>query len=255
MDCKVFNNRLSFTAGISPEISREFRVINPAEVTEYLQKNYSTVCDFEDNKVIAGGVLRALNILKETAERFRLPFLTTTPPKLKVFKPNELVKFDDVNFGFCIGEKEKIIRKHPEYEPYSVFIKNTKDNLNEFNSMVEKWYNKRILSSDHFLAPFFHELFHTIHLNLISSKNTKYGIQEIISLQNKGFDFQDSYVIKDKIGTYASKSRLELFSEVWSKIITNSLNDNITRVVSNPLDNLKDFPKFIKEFVETEISR
>lgn len=255
MDCKVLNNKLSFTAGISPEISKEFRAINPAEVSEYLQKNFNTVCDFEDNKVIAGGVLHALNILRDAAERFNLPFLKPTPPKLKVFKPNELVKFEDVNFGFCIGEKEKVIRKQPEYEPYSVFIKNIRDNLTEFDGMVEKWYDKHILSSDHFLSPFFHELFHTIHLNLISSQNTPSGIREILSLKKKGFDFQDSYIIKDRIGTYAGKSRLELFSEVWAKIITNSLNDDITRVVSNPLDNLKDLPKFIREFIETEISR
>jgi len=252
MDTSFKNYKISFGAGVTPLIKQEIRVINPIEIERTIKKQFGTDCDFKDNKTLAAGTYYALNILKSAAKKFGLPF-DAVPPSIRVYNPMELVRHEDVKFGFCTAQKEKVMKKNPEFEPRSIFIKNISDNIDSWNAKVESWYDKHIVSSDHFLAPFLHELLHNIHLNLLFERSPKYGLTNAIYMANTSFSYQQNRVIADKIGTYARTSKMELFPEVLAKNIAESLDITGKEVVSNPLSKLKEMPKYVREFIEDQL--
>ncbi len=253
MNLNLSNNNITFGAGVTPIIMKEFACIDPYEIERVIKKNYGTECDFENNTTLAAGTLYALKILREASEKFNLPF-KITPPKIKIFKPNELIGPCDFNFGFCIMTKEKVIKKQPVYDERSIFIKNIADNIKSWDSQVEVWYKKRLSSSDNILAPFIHEILHSIHLDFIFEKAKKNPYSRSIDAIDMPFEYLQNKIISEKISSHATVSKFELFSEVLAKIITESLDNRTgTKLVSNPMNKLGYFPKFIQEFIENQL--
>ena len=253
MNCNLSNNNITFGAGVTQLIRKEIVSANPREIERVIKRNFGTECDFENNRTLAAGTLYALNILREAAEKFKLPF-NIVPPKIKVYNPNEIVKQENVKFGFCIINPEKVMRKEPEYPSRSIFIKSRPDNLTTWDRQVDEWYGEHITSSDNFLAPFLHELIHNIHINLIFKKSPQYADRNVILLGNTSFDYRQNKIISEKIGTYARTSKIELFAEAFAKMITDSVDKSGIKLASNPLDRLPDFPKFVREFIESQIN-
>ena len=253
MNCNLSNNNITFGAGVTQLIRKEIVSANPCEIERVIKRNFGTECDFENNRTLASCTLYALRLLEEAFKKFDLPF-NVFPPKIKVFKPNEIVKQENIKFGFCIINSEKIMRKEPEYPSRSIFIKNRPDNLTTWDRQVDEWYREHITSSDNFLAPFLHELIHNIHINLIFKKSPQYANRNLILLQNTPFDYSQNRIISEKIGTYARTSKIELFPEALAKMIADSVDNSGIKLASNPLDRLSDFPKFVREFIESQIN-
>ncbi|MBR6099297.1 hypothetical protein IKP85_06075 [bacterium] len=253
MNSNIKNNKLSFQAGLTPLIKKEVSSVNPTCIEQTIKRQFGTECDFQNNRTLAAGMLYALNLLREASEKFRLPF-NIAPPNVNVFKTMELLKQEPVKFGFCIGEKEKVIKKHPEFEVRSIFIKNIPDNIESWNKQVEEWYAKHIVSSDNILAPFLHELLHNIHLHRIFEQSPQFGLTNAIYMANTSFSHQQNRIIADKIGTYAKTSKMELYSETLAKMIADSLDETGLKLASNPLDRLAEFPKFVREFIESQLN-
>ena len=246
------SDKVSFQAGLTPAIRKELNHINTKETERIIEKQFNTDCNFHDNRTLALGTYYALNLLKEASEKFGLPF-RATPPSLRVYKPTELIKQEDVNFGFCTAQLQKVMKKQPLFAPRSVFIKNVPDNIDKFNNRIEKWYEKRITSSDNFIAPFLHEILHNIHLKRIFDGHTQFGLLDAILMGNTSFSHQQNKIISDKIGSYAKTSQMELYAEAFAKMITDSLDSTGTKLASNPLDKLKDFPLFVQDFLKSQI--
>ena len=70
---------------------------------------------------------------------------------------------------------------------------------------------------------------------------------------NTSFSHQQNKIISDKIGSYAKTSQMELYAEAFAKMITDSLDSTGTKLASNPLDKLKDFPLFVQDFLKSQI--
>jgi len=252
MNNNYINNNISFGTGVTSLVKQEIRSANPTEIQQAIKRHFSTECDFENNKTIAVATFYALKLLREASEKFHLPF-NITPPKIKVFKPTELVKQDSVNFGFCIGTPEKVIKKQPEFDARSIFIKNIPDNIKSWDKQVEEWYNTHFISSDNFLAPFLHEIFHNIHFGIIFKNSYPHGLSNVLSLNKDSFGFNQNRIISEKVSRYAKTSKMELFSECLTKMMTESIENNPIKLTSNPLDKLNQFPKFVREFIEDQL--
>ena len=89
------SDKVSFQAGLTPAIRKELNHINTKETERIIEKQFNTDCNFQDNCTLALGTYYALNLLKEASEKFGLPF-RATPPSLRVYKPTELIKQEDV---------------------------------------------------------------------------------------------------------------------------------------------------------------
>lgn len=252
MNNNYINNNISFGTGVTSLIKQEIRSANPAEIEQVIKRNFSTECDFENNKTLAMGTLYALKILREAAEKYNLPF-DITPPKIKVFKSSELVKQSDARFGFCIGSPRNVIKDQPEYNARSIFIKDIADNIKSWNKNVEEWYNTHFISSDNFLAPFLHEIFHNIHMGIIFKNPSPNSFNNMLLLSVDSFGFNQNRIIAEKIGRYAKTSKMELFSECLARMVTESIDKSGTKLASNPLDKLLEFPKFVRDFIESQL--
>ncbi len=251
MEVNFNTNKVSFKAGLTPVLRKEIQHTDCKAVQNIIKDTFETEADFAGNKLLAKLMHDSLNICRQISEKYKLPF-DIYPPKIKVYNNQELASYEDVHFGFCIGEKFKVLKKEPEYPVRSVFIKNIKDSASIFNDSVDKWYKMNIISSDSVFLPFLHELMHNIHMKLVFDKSGyDKGLIEMKKMSGQMPSF-DRCIIRDEIGEYASKSKAELFPEVVSKLICESMDeDNI--ITKNPMDNLKNLPEFIRSFIKNQI--
>ena len=251
MEVNFNTNKVSFKAGLTPVLRKEIPYTDCKAVQNIIQDTFGTESDFAGNKVLAKLMHDSLKICRQISEKYKLPF-DIYPPKIKVYNNQELAFNEDLHFGFCIGEKFKVLKKEPEYPVRSVFIKNIKDSAHIFNESVDDWYKKNIISSDSIFLPFLHELMHNIHIKLVFDKlGYDKGLIKMKKMSGQMPSF-DRRIVRDEIGRYASKSEAELFPEVVSKLICESMDeDNV--IINNPMDNLKNLPEFIQSFIKNQI--
>ena len=252
MKCDFANNNVAFKAGVTSIIRNEVASASPVEIGRVIKERFGTECDFENNRTLAVGSIYALKLLREAFEKFSLPF-QITPPKIKVFQPSELIGRCDFRFGFCLAYPEKIIKKQPLYKERSVLIKSIADNITSWDKQVEQWYKTHISSSDNIFAPFLHEFLHNIHINSLNVKAAKNSYSKEVDDMYMPLNFLQKKIIKETIGTHAATSKFELYSETLAKMITDSLDTTGTKLASNPMDRLEDFPKFVGDFIESQI--
>ena len=62
-------------------------------------------------------------------------------------------------------------------------------------------------------------------------------------------------MIQQELGEYAatSNSKMEVFAEGLTKLITNSLDTKTLKVKKNPLDGLSVFPKKLRKLIEGQL--
>lgn len=251
----------SFHAGLTSKMCEDIRGINVKALEKEFAK-HNIICNFKQDKSIAGAMTYAINLCQQAAERFGLPF-HYTPPSIRVFETHELIDpSDSENFGFCTWGKMPVIK----YERMSnfgdiyinKFAKN--ENITTYNEDVEKLHKLGIISSDHFLGQFLHELFHNIHLNLLFER---YGIEncigtndeigELEKILHKKFSILDKTTVRKNISKQATNSYCELFSEVLSKALVDSLVADTLEFKSNPMDELKNYPQRVQKFIKKQL--
>ena len=262
-----------FKAGLTPQIRREIGKIN----TSSLEKEFAKLnveCHLKDNQALGGILAYSANILEEGFNKYSLPVIYL-PPSIYVYNNSELIDKEltsDKTTGFCITDADKIIENEAPFDISSVFIKNQPDNIDYLDKLAENAYNEKFSASAHFLQYIFHELFHAIHLDLIFKKDgyngespfgkelyknpyIKYpkGLYTVESLNSPISSMYKKYMIKNNLGAYASTSKTELFAEAMTKLFTDSINSDEMTLKNNPLDNLKNYPKFIQRFIKREL--
>lgn len=220
--------------------------------------------DFLNSKTICANFAYVSDILDEISGRYKLPF-HYNPPAIQVYKKNELIEQQKNTSGFCIPDSREVIKGESKYIGSSIFMDKNANGLFTNNLLADLNYLTNWHPSSHFLSTTLHEWFHCIHINLILKKKgyegkcpilkTKYYKEnanglDSINIQSNLFGI--STKVADNIGRYAvfSRSMLEVFAELMTKITADSLNKDL-KVVKNPMDNIpKDFPEFYKKQIE-----
>lgn len=254
------NKNQTFKAGLTSKIRNDINNVNIKELEATFAK-YGVICDFKNNKPIAGGIACAVNVCQEAYSRFGLPF-HFLPPTINIFNTDELIdKKDSDCFGFCTWGKIPVLKNQPESDLGSIYI-NGKDKFNDikyFDELSDKEFADKRLCTNHFLGRFLHEIFHNIHLNLLINKH---GLDFCYDENGDGIlkdKLMQKVSVKDQItaimsiGRYASKSYLELFSEILAKIVTESLDSETLELKNNPMDNLKNIPASLSKFIKKEL--
>lgn len=262
-----------FRAGLTPQIRREISKLD----TKALEREFAKInveCCLKDNKSLGGILAYTANLLEEGAKKYSLP-TTYLPPSIYVYNNDELINatFDTSKVtGFCITDVDTVIKDQKPFDVSSVFLENQTDDIDIIDILAEVSSKIGLSASNHFIKYVMHELFHAIHLDLIFKREgyegkspfakqlywNPYiiypkGLYTIDKLQRPIKSLSKRNKINKNLGSYASTSKAELFPEVMTKIFTDSINPDNLSLKSNPMDLLKDYPKFIQRFIKQEM--
>ena len=253
-------NTISFNAGLTQALERKIACTDSygvQKIQKLIKHEYGTKADFRGNIVLSRLFLESLNILRNISKKFNLPF-EIYPPNVNVYNVQDLnpsmYYAKGATFGFSQWTKSDVLKNKSKFEPRSIFIKNVEDDAKLFDAEVENHYKDKRYASDSIFYPFLHELMHNVHQKLLTDK---FGCYESSSktreIINAIFSDSERQIISNSIGLNASKSTAELFADVMSKLICESM-DNKNIVIRNPMDALKELPEFIQKFIKEQLS-
>lgn len=260
---KINSENTNFKSGLTRKIIMDIKSVDIAKKELEFAKE-GIQADFCNSKTICANFAYASDILAEISNRYKLPF-HYNPPAIQVYSNKDLIEKVDNASGFCIPDTKEIIKEKPAYIGGSIFMDKKINGLyinnllTNFNHFVN-WH-----PSSHFLSTTLHEWFHCIHINLIlknkgyegdcpvlRSKYFKEKANGLDSINIQTNLFGIATKVGDNIGNYAvfSRSMLEVFAELMTKITAESLDKNLN-VIKNPKDNIpKDFPEPYKKEIE-----
>ena len=257
---KLQNNyQISFKSGLSPAIECAVKNINTRTLERSLKKEFDIDAKFYGNKAAAGCFEYIINLCQEAFEKYKLPF-NYVPPSIRLYKFEDVL--DDVSKdtnGFCISEKQKVLKDEGIFDTGSIFIKELSDDIKYIDSFQELRRSSNHSSTSHFLGLFLHEWFHNIHLNLLFEKFNKNKTSEIdqvriLDKKNQPYNIIYRWAIKHSISDYASTNEFEMFPEVLSKLMANATGKDGISLKRNPMDELKNYPKFIQNYINREMN-
>ena len=262
------NNSVNFKSHLTPQIMRAIRKTDVAAVEDTFKGNYCIDLNCQSNKFFAFCFARTLNIFEELSERFNLPF-QALPPQIRVYANKETVDKKFFTRNMCLLDLSPVFKKEPLYELRSILAENK--SATKVNNEVNVTYRAHMQSSSHFLSDVIHEWMHNIHFDLIYKK---YGYSGRSLLGKKLYPSQkptgkkvmkryDQYrpdelkrrPIYETLGAYSTRShsKLEIFAESFTKVITEALDKNLN-VTRNPLDGIVTFPQILKKFIESQLA-
>ena len=259
-------NQICFKSGISPKIKKAIQEIKIANIENAFKKDYGVDANFGENKICTFGFASVINIIEECCEKFKLSFFAL-PPKIRAFKRIDL-KDTKLPNNFCITDTRCVLRQEPPFELRSIFV-NMSDNILEFDNLLDVQYMAKKRSSSHFLSEYIHEWMHNIHLDLIFNKygyegNCPYakslypsnGATGLKKVSEMSVPLENSIRknAQDAFGSHSQISKLELFAEGMTKLITDSIDKKTLSVRKNPLDGLNKLPKNIADFILNQFS-
>ena len=261
------NTKQSFKAGLNKFVKEQAEITNPVALEQLFNDTFNIEASFKDNKSAAFANSTCIKLLSNIAEKIKLKFFS--PPAIYIYNRENIINKNDAN-NFCIQDTKEVLKNDYPFPGRSIFFKDF-ENFEEINNGIEILYDKKISSSNHFLAPFIHEWLHSIHLDMIYSKlgyggacsylnevypvknNKLTGIELIKQLETKKLSKKENDVIFDMLGEYSTRGEnqyLEIFAEAFTKFICKSLNGNL-EVVKNPFDIIKttskDFQKILNK--------
>ena len=263
------NKHAVFKAGLTPQIRREISKID----TKALEKEFAEInvdCRLKENKAIAGIIAICTNLLNDGYEKYSLP-VSYLPPSIYVYNTKELIK-PEICTGFCISDARKVLKNEKPFDVSSIFIKNQKDSLDEIDNLSELDYLSKLHTSNHFIQYVLHEFFHAIHFNSIFQrfgyegespfakelyKNPSIehpqGLHAIDKLSHPMISLYKNFSIYKNFGLYSTISKIELFADAMTKMFTDSINPDNLSLDLNPMDLLKNYPKFVQKFIKKEL--
>ena len=255
---KLQNNcAISFQSGLTPALEQSFKTIDTRKLEKRMAKEYGIDAKFSGNKAIAGCFNYVLNLCCEASEKYKLPF-NYVPPSIRLYTPQNLCEEDENTHGLCISERQKVLKDEGIFDTGSVFIENFPDDIRVIDMFQELRRDTNHSSTSHFLGLFLHEWFHNVHLNLLFdrfNRNRTSQIDQIRRLdkQMQPYNIIHRWAIKHSVSTYGSENKFELFSEVMSKIMADSIDENTMTLKGNPMEVLKTLPRFIQNYINDEL--
>lgn len=275
---KISNNscNTSFKAGYTSQIELAERKINPQKVESFFKnsslKDWRSFyeIDLKNNKAIALGNYLCAKIFKELRKLydFRQDMSMQTliyPHDIYVFDEDERTKYlkkeerSDCKLGYFVttAGNERFVKDKPVFEPGAILIANEVNSLKSLNDSSESLYEKRELSTNHFLHNFIHEWLHAVFYNLVKSRAFigSYSFDRTVqNYHNQQLTDREKEMVCDLISTYPTSEEhsqyTETFAESWTKFICESLSEDCTSFKKNPVDVLKSMPKEFQELLK-----
>lgn len=257
-------NIVSFKAGLNNKILNQEKITKPDKIQEIFGK-YGIETDFDKNKTISYANMICLEIFDSIKKRFNINY--NMPPAIFAYQSRYLIEKNSVNF--CIPDTTNVLSNDYPFLGRSIFFNECK-NLKQINNITDRLYKNKEISSPHFLSPFIHEWFHSIHLDSIYSKygyggncdvmkeiypsktKLKSGYSILKELETKTLQKQENMVVYDVLGKYSTQTTnqyLEIFSETLTMAICKSLDG--LKLIHNPLEVIKNTPnEFQKIFLK-----
>lgn len=271
---KIQNNynvkQNTFKSGLTPAIREKINSINVATVEREF-RSLNVDCKLKNNKAYAGMLVYTTNLLDEATQKYKLPF-SALPPRIRVYNSRELtIPEEEECTGFCLNASDKTLKNHRSFETGSIFLNNMSKDIDFFDKICTESHKVGFSSSDHFMSDVLHEFFHLIHFDIIFKNqgyegSCPYAIKkyENPNIQNPSgertiLDYSQKLDLFNRLRThffvceYASTSKLELFAEVMTKIFADSIDPKTMTLKNNPMDNLKQYPKFVRSFIEEQL--
>jgi len=233
--------------------------INPKSVEEYFKssnlRDFRTFyyIDLKDNKAIA----LANKLCAEIFQQFRKIYdfrqsrtiqTLIFPQDIYVFNENAS-PFYHQNYFFVNTTNIKPEKGKPIFEPGTVFINNSINSLEELNTNNDLMRDKNLFSSSHFLYNVIHEWLHATFINITKSRaflGTYYFDKTMQNYEVQKLNDKEKELVSDVISTYPANCKnsqySEVFAESWTKFICESLSEDCTSFIKNPLDILKSTP-------------
>lgn len=263
------NKNQTFKSGLTYKLFKDIKNVNIKKSESDFAK-LGVDANFLENKLICWSSVSINNILNDISSKYRLP-LDFLPPAIRVYKESSIIyKSSQGNDGFCLVEKEPVLKGELPFAANSIFFNDWNKNILIHNLFSTIYRLQNYNSTGHFLHTFLHEWFHCIYQNLFFKQHgyegndpalrEKYyrpdasGISSL-KYNDKMWDvyFYHKKEVEDKISSYAVEtecSSAEIFAELMAKITAMSLDKNLN-VTKNPLDNMpKDLPKSVTDMVE-----
>lgn len=242
-------NNINFKAGLSSNAIILQHKIDCKRIESLFYSKQNITANFSNNKPLALAIFIANNIMEFLNKNFN--FSRLFAPSINVYNPKDLL-LDKNLYHFCLPDNRIVLKNNLEYKAGSIFYQNI-NNLEELDLQREQAYKLGLKGSNHFLADILHEMMHSTYLKIIFDKCNKQSLDKqdlLFKLQNKTLNSQENKIIKDMLGTDATRSinqYHEIFAETFSDIICSSISNESYLPLNNPIHNLKQYPKeFLK---------
>lgn len=195
---------VSFQGGLTPKHIEFINKIDPRKAATNLQAQDGIVCDFANNKIVAGLTDRTVDIFK--ALNLKLP------PKVSV------VPFSDSRVaGNCCFAPPNSSTKTGSVAFSKQFYAAPLDVIDFYNEAIHYTHG-----SNHILNNFVHEFVHSDHFQKLESQ---IDLREFLSIElAKYIKFWPEII--DKVGYYGTNNPCELYATYWTKEICDSLDEN-----------------------------
>jgi len=243
------NNKVSFGAGLTPQILNEIHQTDVMKISNRLAKQ-GILTDFQANKVIAWCCDKAVGIFEQLNKDFGMHL--ALPERIYVEDFEKLNIEKNSLAGFCNLARNGLKKNSNEIFPAKTLFFNTFETIAQMTDPNIKWiYNWENIdqiadinyfighsSTDYFLSTFIQELSHNAHLDRASKKIGGDALAEKIRLfsdEQRLKEYQQKYGRKlSQICNYALKNPLEAVASDMSRIILDSLNKETLMLTRNP---------------------
>ena len=264
-----------FKSNIRTELLIQEKKIKPKQVLKYLrnypQKDWGDFnqSDFKDNKTVALISKLCVDIFKNFQKKcdYRKGYSLQNlicPRDIYVFDREIDKSFKDFPTSFFTNFNSVSINDNSKhFQIATIFLDNNISSLEELNSMTEKYYKDKLISSNHFLQPFIHEYMHSIFFKFVNyiTRNSRFSyLKTIENFENKKLTSLEKEIISNTISQYPLHSAhpySELLAEAGAKFICDSLTEDCQSFKNNPVDLYKstsnEFQKIMKKVLTIEI--
>lgn len=259
----TYYNNVTFGSGLTQKTARTISSLSAAQLSDEFVKVYKIDANFKENNVIAACSAICADIYENLSKTFKLP-LASTPKRIRVFTPEDLIKPQRNSFGFCIADTKKVLKSEPPFELKSIFFQQHKLSVNDIDDITEEMHKKGINSTNHFLYEYIHEWAHNVHLDWIYNRygydglcpygrkvyqsEHPRGLKIVRKMHDTKFSSREKEVISNTVGTYAAESNpFELFAETMAKLICDSLDNDTLLPKKNPFDGFSDFSEDFRD--------
>ena len=261
----TINNQLSFTSGLNYQLINECKNTSVKRTEEYLKKNYIDA-NFHNCKPVAFCVSKVINIFDILKKKTGKNLYSLSTSSIQTYVKQNLA-FNFNGYGFCLPETQTVLKGHLPFRTGSIFYE-TEKSIEILDDKTERAFQENTRSSSHYLSSIIHEMMHAYYIDYIYNKygyegdcfytSQKYlkehsdakGLFIMHTLKHRVLSDKENNVVEKTLGLYATKpinQYHEVFAETFTQLICNSLSDNNSLPLKNPLDELQNYSKdFLK---------
>lgn len=246
------NEKINFEAGLTPKMRQEINYADVLEISNNLAKK-GIATDFKNNKVIAWGSQKAIEIIEQLNKKFTLKL--GYPKGIYVEDFNNLNINNDGLYGFCnffpTNLRKNSINRTPEKIVFFNTFETLSNNISEDKKWLTDWNNineiadyrfvSKETGTDNFLYIFLHEFFHASHEeNLIKKIGGQKSFEKFKLYQDESKieEFKNNYQeILEQISMNATKNPFEAIANDIPIRVVNTLDSKTLIPIKNPFIN------------------